>query len=82
MNLDIPKGAQSGEIFRLRGLGLPHLGSAHKGDLLIEIKVKTPTNLNARQEELLREFAEIESGKLSTKAKGFFKKAKSKVMGE
>lgn len=78
VNLDIPKGAQSGEVFRLRGLGLPHLGSAHKGDLLVEVKVKTPTNLNSRQEELLKEFAEIEKGKLSTKAKGFFKKAKEK----
>ncbi len=82
VDLDIPKGTQSGEVFRLRGLGLPHLGSAHKGDLLVEIKVKTPTHLNKRQEELLSEFAEIEAGKLTTKAKDFFKKAKDKVMGE
>jgi len=82
VNLDIPKGTQSGEIFRLRGLGLPHLGSAHSGDLLVEVTVKTPTHLNSKQEELLKEFAEIEANKLSTKAKGFFKKAKDKVMGE
>lgn len=82
VNLDIVKGTQSGEVFRLRGLGLPHLGSAHKGDLLVEIRVKTPSSLNARQEELLQEFAEIEEGKLKNKAKGFFKKAKDKVMGE
>ncbi|QJB57940.1 molecular chaperone DnaJ [Pseudodesulfovibrio sp. zrk46] len=82
VNLDIPKGTQSGEVFRLRGLGLPHLGSAHKGDLLVEVKVNTPTHLNSKQEALLREFAEIEEGKLTNKAKGFFKKAKDKVMGE
>lgn len=82
VNLDIPKGTQSGEVFRLRGLGLPHLGSAHNGDLLVEVRVKTPTNINKQQEELLREFAEIEASKLSNKAKGFFKKAKDKVMGE
>jgi len=82
VNLDIPKGTQSGEVFRLRGLGLPHLGSAHKGDLLVEIKIKTPTNINKRQEELLKEFAEIEASKLTTKAKDFFKKAKDKVMGD
>lgn len=82
VNLDIPSGTQSGEVFRLRGLGLPHLGSAHNGDLLVEVRVKTPTRLNSRQEELLREFAEIEKSKLSNKAKGFFKKAKDKVMGE
>ena len=82
VNLDIPKGTQSGEVFRLRNLGLPHLGSTHKGDLLVEVTVKTPTHLNKRQEELLREFAEIESKKLTTKARDFFKKAKDKVMGE
>lgn len=82
VDLDIPKGTQSGQLFRLKGLGLPHLGSPHNGDLVVEITVKTPKNLNSRQEELLREFAEIEAGKLSTKAKGFFKKAKEKVMGE
>lgn len=82
VNLDIPKGSQSGEVFRLRGLGLPHPGSSHQGDLLVEVRVKTPVNLNKRQEELLREFSEIESKKLSTKARDFFKKAKDKVMGE
>ena len=82
VNLDVPKGTQSGEVFRLRGLGLPHLGSTHKGDLLVEVTVKTPTHLNRKQEELLKEFAEIEKSKLTTKAKDFFKKAKDKVMGE
>jgi len=85
VNLDIPAGTQNGEVFRLRGLGMPHLGSAHNGDLLIEIRVKTPTRLTDRQKELLEEFAEIEkeeSGKFKNKAKDFFKKAKDKVMGE
>ena len=82
VKLDIPSGTQSGEVFRLRGLGMPHLGSTQNGDLLVEVRVKTPTRLNSRQEELLKEFAEIEASKLTNKAKGFFKKAKGKVMGE
>lgn len=82
VNLDIPRGTQSGEVFRLRGLGLPHLGSTHKGDLLVEIRVKTPTHLNKRQEELLQEFAKIEEEKPLKKAKDFLKKAKDKVMGD
>ena len=36
--------------------GLPYLNQKRNGDLLVEILVKTPTNLSARQEELLREF--------------------------
>ena len=82
ITVDIPKGTQSGEIFQLRGLGLPHPGSSRKGDLLIEIKVETPTSLSARQEEILREFARLEEEKPLKKAKNFFKKAKDKVLGD
>lgn len=82
VNLDIPKGTQAGEVFRLRGLGLPHLGSPQKGDLLVQVRVLTPTKLNKRQEEILREFQEIEDSKPMTKAKAFFQKAKDRVMGE
>jgi molecular chaperone DnaJ len=37
-----------------------------RGDLHIHLEVKTPVKLNKRQEELLREFAEIENGKKSS----------------
>lgn len=80
--MDIPKGAQSGEVFKLRGLGLPHLGSTHKGDLLVEVKVKTPSGLTKRQEELLKEFEELEEKKPLKKVKNLFNKTKNKVMGE
>jgi len=82
ITVDIPKGTQGGEVFQLRGLGMPHPGSSRKGDLLIEIKVETPTSLSARQEEILREFARLEEEKPLKKAKNFFKKAKEKVMGD
>jgi len=82
VTVDIPKGTQGGEIFQLRGMGLPHPSGGRKGDLLIEVKVDTPTGVTARQEELLREFAKLEEEKPLKKAKNFFKKAKEKVMGE
>lgn len=79
-NLTIPKGTQSGSVFRLPDLGLPNPGRGGAGDLLVEVLVRTPEHLNKRQEELLREFMEIEEGKMGNKVKGFFKKAK-KAMG-
>lgn len=55
--LDIPKGIQSGTLLRLNGEGMPHPGNKTKrGDLLVQVKVLTPTKLTERQEELLREF--------------------------
>jgi len=82
VTLHIPRGTQSGEVLQLADLGLPHLGSSHTGDLLVEIKVKTPTKLSKRQEELLREFRELEEDKPLNKVKNFFKKSKGKKKPE
>lgn len=62
----IPPGTQSGDVIRLRGEGVPGLRGSGRGDLFIDIRVKTPANLNDRQKEILREFAEIEDGKKSS----------------
>ena len=80
ITVEIPKGTQSGEIFRIAGKGLPVPNRSLSGDLLVEIRVKTPTRLNSRQEELLREFAEIETKKPLNKAKKIMKKV-GKAMG-
>jgi molecular chaperone DnaJ len=62
-NLTIPKGTESGEIFRIKGEGFPKIRGYGRGDQLIQIIVKTPKNLTKRQEELLREFEEISKKK-------------------
>jgi len=80
--LSIPKGTQSGEVFQLRGLGLPHINHQGSGDLLVEVLVTTPQGLSKRQEELLKEFSALEDKKLKNKAKNFFKRAKDKAMGD
>ncbi|MBU1146559.1 molecular chaperone DnaJ, partial [Patescibacteria group bacterium] len=56
IKLTIPAGTQSGQIFRLKGKGVPHLNNYGRGDQLVEVIVITPTNLNKRQKELLEEF--------------------------
>jgi len=59
--LNIPPGTQCGEFFSLAGEGLPDLKTKKRGDLLVEISLKTPTKLTPRQEELLKEFLESEN---------------------
>ena len=71
--IKVPKGTQAGDIFRLRGEGIPSLRNGSRGDQIIQFVIKTPTNLNKKQEALLREFGKIESGKMSTKLKNMFK---------
>ena len=41
--IKIPEGTQSGKEFKLRGKGVPHLNSSGKGDLIVEIRVQTPS---------------------------------------
>lgn len=61
--LTIPKGTETGEVFKIRGEGFPRLGSSGRGDLLIQVVVKTPKNLSKQQEELLRQFEKLGSKK-------------------
>ncbi|MDR1945666.1 MAG: molecular chaperone DnaJ [Desulfovibrio sp.] len=72
--LEIPRGTQSGDMFRIRGRGLPYPGRNATGDLLVEVKVLIPKHLNERQEAILREFAAIDAQKPLNVAKKFMQK--------
>jgi molecular chaperone DnaJ len=78
--INVPAGAQNGHQFRLRGKGMPIVRSTQRGDMYIEINVETPTNLTARQKELLKEFEK--AGKTSPESEGFFSKVKEMFGGD
>lgn len=56
----IPPGTQNGAVFTLPGQGLPEVRNHHRGDLLVEVHLKTPTHLTPRQAELLQEFLRLQ----------------------
>ncbi|MGZ3413789.1 MAG: molecular chaperone DnaJ [Isosphaeraceae bacterium] len=70
----VPRGTQSGEMIRIKGRGMPDISGRGRGDELVEVVVETPRHLTPRQEELLREFAEIEHEQVSPRRKSFFEK--------
>ncbi|MBQ1330755.1 MAG: molecular chaperone DnaJ [Desulfovibrio sp.] len=80
LSVSIPKGVQSGTPLRIRGEGMPVIGGRQKGDMIVLVNVLTPTKLNARQEELLKEFEKAgQDGPLDAmkeSLKSHFKKAK------
>lgn len=55
VELRIPKGTQNGQLFRLRGKGMPSLNSKERGDLLARMKVQLPTKLSEHEERLFEE---------------------------
>lgn len=59
LKLKIPAETQTGKIFRLRGKGVTTVRKEGPGDLLCEVTVETPVNLNKEQKELLQKFDEI-----------------------
>ncbi len=58
ISLKIPPNSQSGRVMRLKGRGLPARGSAAAGDLMFELKVLAPTDLNDDERKLMSQFAE------------------------
>ncbi len=58
--LEVPDGTQTGSLIRLKGKGMPRLGSRHKGDLYVVVRVITPTDLTWKQKELLQEFQRLD----------------------
>jgi molecular chaperone DnaJ len=75
-NLTVPNGTQSGEVFKLRGLGMPNPQGGRQGDLLVQAFIETPKKLSPRQSQLLRELAEIEKSDVSPQRKSFLDKLK------
>ena len=72
--IDIPAGTQSGEVFQLRGYGMPDPRSGVRGDLLVQTFIEVPKKLNSRQEELLRELAQLEHEHVTPHRKSFLER--------
>jgi len=75
--LTIHPGTQSGAETVLGGRGVPSLRGSGRGDLVVKIVVETPSRLDDRQEELLRELAalrdeESPDGRVSAPHKSVF----------
>jgi molecular chaperone DnaJ len=75
--IHVPPGTQAGEVFRLRGRGLPALGGGRKGDLLATVRVYTPTKLAPEERALFEQLAKLE-GREPKKA-GWFEQIKKKL---
>lgn len=69
--LVIPPGTQTHTVFRLRGKGLPRLNGFGRGNELVTVIVRTPTNLSSKQKQLLIELAREMKEKVEEK-RGIF----------
>jgi molecular chaperone DnaJ len=76
-DLVVPRGTQTGKVFRLKGRGVPHVEGRGRGDLLVGIVVDTPVDLDDEAEELLRTFAARRGDDVAPPEAGFFARVRS-----
>lgn len=72
VKLKVPEGTQSHKVLRLKGKGMPYLGSPSRGDQLVRVIVETPTKLTREQKEILRQFGESGADNAHPMHKNFF----------
>ncbi|MAY81971.1 MAG: molecular chaperone DnaJ [Deltaproteobacteria bacterium] len=65
--VDIPAGTPSGKVFQLRNEGAPRLDGRGRGDQFVQAVVAVPTSLSTREEELLRELADLQDANVVDK---------------
>jgi len=58
--LRVPAGAQHGHMVRVRGKGVPHLGSAGRGDQLVYLDVVVPRSLSKEERRLYTQLRDVE----------------------
>jgi molecular chaperone DnaJ len=75
----LPPGTQSGQVFHLRGRGLPRVNGTGIGDQHVRVQLWTPENVGAEEEQLLRRLAEIRPMPTQDRPRGFWSKMKEKL---
>ena len=78
VSLQVPGGTQSGQVFNLRGRGLPRINSSSMGDLHVRLQLWTPDNLTGEESELIRRLAEVQAVP-APRPKGLWSKLKESL---
>lgn len=55
ISLQIPQGTESGKVLRVSGKGIPHYNGFGKGNLYVELKIKTPQKISKEQKKIIEE---------------------------
>jgi molecular chaperone DnaJ len=79
VTLHVPPRTESGQVFHLRGRGLPRVNSSGVGDLHIRLQLHTPETLVEEEERLIKRLGELQVAPLERRPKGFWSKVKESL---
>jgi molecular chaperone DnaJ len=77
VKMRIKPGTEHGQLYRLRGKGVPALRGASRGDQIVHIEIDVPAKLTPRQKELLLELGKELGTDVQTSAPSFVEKLRS-----
>ena len=73
----VPPGTQSGQVFHVRGRGLPRVNASGAGDLHVRVQLWTPDRLTDDERMLIERLNEVQkSVPIDSRGKGFWAKMK------
>jgi molecular chaperone DnaJ len=61
--IKIPPATQNGQILKIKNQGFHQVNRWSRGDLLVQVHVRTPRNLSRQEAELFKQLRELEAGK-------------------
>ncbi len=75
--VEVPPGTQPGQVFRIKGAGVPALQRRSRGDLLVRIDVQVPTQLSDEEAVLLVRLAELRDEEITEPDRGVLSRLRS-----
>ncbi len=79
VTLHVPARTESGQVFHLKGRGLPRVNASGLGDLHIRLQLHTPDTMIEEEERLIKRLGEIQVAPLERRPKGFWSKVKESL---
>jgi molecular chaperone DnaJ len=79
VTLHVPPRTESGQVFHLRGRGLPRVNASGVGDLHVRLQLYTPEELTPTEEELIKRLGEVQVAPKQRREKGFWSKIKESL---
>lgn len=81
VSYQVREGTQPGDVFKLKGKGIPRIGGHGRGDQFVRMTIEVPKNLTQKQKEILQQFDNVAEEKNYQKRKNFIDKIKD-MFGE
>lgn len=71
VSYSIHEGTQPGDVFKLKGKGIPNLNGRGRGDQYVRMVIEIPRNLSSKQKEKVKELGDSLTDKNLSKSKSF-----------